>query len=417
MQVYSLRGMVLHAFFLCALAVFSGCGEQAETREGSAGKAIPVKRVHVARAGAEAPKGAVEYVGELAAYRKVNVACETGGTIERLYFEKGDKVKKGQLLAEISTSSRRLQVRQAVAARDAAKVGLRKLLSGSRPEEIQMAEAGLREAQAALTEARKNYDRIKRLHGIQAVSDSELDAALRGLQMSRERVEAARQQLALAREGPRSEDIEAARARLRQAEAALALAKDYLKKSMLYAPCDGVIAFREVEEGEVLVIPPAVILTQVVDLSRIKVKFSVGEKDLHIIREKERFPFTVDAIPGETFSGVLVFVSPTAHPVTRSFPVELSVERPDPRMADGMTARVRLPLSRAGRTVKVPAAWLAEQDGVMGVFEIKDGHALFRKVTLGGYYDQRVEIISGLQGGELIITNPAGVEPGDAVKY
>ncbi|MBW1949398.1 MAG: efflux RND transporter periplasmic adaptor subunit [Deltaproteobacteria bacterium] len=382
MQVYSLRGMVLHAFFLCALAVFSGCGEQAETREGSAGKAIPVKRVHVARAGAEAPKGAVEYVGELAAYRKVNVACETGGTIERLYFEKGDKVKKGQLLAEISTSSRRLQVRQAVAARDAAKVGLRKLLSGSRPEEIQMAEA-----------------------------------ALRGLQMSRERVEAARQQLALAREGPRSEDIEAARARLRQAEAALALAKDYLKKSMLYAPCDGVIAFREVEEGEVLVIPPAVILTQVVDLSRIKVKFSVGEKDLHIIREKERFPFTVDAIPGETFSGVLVFVSPTAHPVTRSFPVELSVERPDPRMADGMTARVRLPLSRAGRTVKVPAAWLAEQDGVMGVFEIKDGHALFRKVTLGGYYDQRVEIISGLQGGELIITNPAGVEPGDAVKY
>ncbi len=107
----------------------------------------------------------------------------------------------------------------------------------------------------------------------------------------------------------------------------------------------------------------------------------------------------------------------TAHPVTRSFPVELSVERPDPRMADGMTARVRLPLSRAGRTVKVPAAWLAEQDGVMGVFEIKDGHALFRKVTLGGYYDQRVEIISGLQGGELIITNPAGVEPGDAVKY
>ena len=204
---------------------------QAETDGDSEKEAEKRKRVKVSRVKALPPRGSVEYVGVLSAFRKANVASETGGTIERLYFEKGDKVRKGQLLAEISITSVRLQVR--------------------------MAKAALEETKAALVEGENNYKRIKELHAIRAVSNSEFDSAKRSVDMASASVE--------------------------KAEASLAVAKDRLRKSRILAPCNGIIAFREVEEGEVLVTPPLTISTQVVDLERLKIKASLGEKDIRVL--------------------------------------------------------------------------------------------------------------------------------------
>ncbi len=341
------------------------CAVQAETSGDSKKEAEKRKRVKVSRVKALPPRGSVEYVGVLSAFRKANVASETGGTIERLYFEKGDKVRKGQLLAEISTTSVRLHVR--------------------------MTNATLGEAKAALVEAENNYKRIKNLHEIRAVSSSEFDSAKRSVDMANANVE--------------------------KAEASLAVAKDRLRKSRIVAPCDGIIALREVEEGEVLVTPPLTIITQVVDLARLKIKVSLGEKDIRVLEKGRRFSFTVDAIPGETFSCRLSFQSPAANTATRSFPIELEVENRDPRMADGMTARVRFPIVDEKKAIKVPSAWLSEEDGTMGLYVVKEGKALFRQVKLGAYYDQRVEILSGLGDEEQVITNPAGLKSGDPVEY
>lgn len=86
-------------------------------------------------------------------------------------------------------------------------------------------------------------------------------------------------------------------------------------------------------------------------------------------------------------------------------------------MADGMTVRVPFPLENDSKAVKVPSAWLSEEDGRIGLFVARDGKAIFKNVKLGAYYDQRVEILSGLAEKELVITNPAGVKSGDAIKY
>jgi multidrug efflux pump subunit AcrA (membrane-fusion protein) len=395
------------------------CSEKAETVIETETQSSKIKRVKVSMAEALPPSGSIEYVGVLSAFRKVNVASETGGTIERLYFEKGDRVRKGQLLAEISTSSIRLAVQQAKAALQAAKSNLEKMEKGSRPEEILIAEAALREAEAALLEAEKNFNRIKGLFASRSVSDSEYDSTKRMVDMARAKMESAKQQLALAREGPRIEDRKAARANVAQAKAALALANDRLRKSKLHAPCDGIIAFRDVEEGEVIVVPPVTIITQVVDLERLKIKVSLGEKDIHILDKHEDFTFTMDAFPQENFSCRLLFRSPTADPATKSFPLELMVNNPDARMADGMTVRVKFPILNEQRTLKVPSTWLSEENGKIGLFVVKDDRAVFREVTLGAYYDQRIEILSGLNENEkeLIITRPSGVKSGDAVAY
>ncbi len=397
--------------------ILLGCGDKAETSVVKESRETKVKFVKVSPVKTSSPEGTIEYVGVLTARRKVTVASAMGGTIERLNFEKGDRVKKGQLLAEINTSSIRLMVWQAEASLAAAKSNLEKLEKGSRPEEILIAGAGLKEAEAALFEAERNYNRMKDLHESKASSNSEYDSAWRTLEMARAKMESAKQQLALAKQGPREEDRNTARANLDQAEAALALAKDQLKKSILRAPIDGIIAFRDVEEGEVIVVPPVTVITQVIDLDHLKINVSVSEKDIHVLEKRKRFKFTIDAFPDKQFFCRLIFLSPVAEPATRSFPVELAVEKPGRRMADGMTVRVKFPMVDKKRTIKIPSAWLSEENGKMGLYIYRDGKAVFKKVILGTYYDQRVEILSGLTEKDLIITNPAGLKSGDAVKY
>ncbi|MFH1242381.1 MAG: efflux RND transporter periplasmic adaptor subunit [Pseudomonadota bacterium] len=395
--------------------LISGCGEPAETGVDRKAERDRVKQVNVRRVDSAGPQGSVEYVGTLSANLKARVFSELGGTIERLLFEKGDSVSKGDLLAEVGTRSFRLNVQQAEATLEAAKSQMEKLKKGSRPQEIQIARAALEEAEAAFFEAEKDFKRIKGLYDIRAVSNREYDGAVGKLDTAKARMDSASQQLVLALKGPRVEDIKNARANLDQAMAQLGLAKEQLRKSRLHAPCNGIIAFRDLEEGEV--VPPGAVITQVVDLSRLKIRVSLGERDLRVLERNKSFPFSIDAIPGKEFLGRFIFLSPTADPVTRSFPVELLIEETDPRMADGMTVRIRFPIADEKRTTKVPSAWLSEEAGKIGLYIVNDGKALFREVVLGNYYDQRVEILSGLSDKELVITNPSGLKTGDPVRY
>jgi len=409
-------GIIKTGFFLtlALLSCLYGCGEEANTGVDKKSDGPKEKWVRVSPVEASAPEGNMEYVGVMTAHRKVKISAELGGLIERLSFEKGDRVREGMLLAEIGAGSARLQVKEAKAAVAAARSGLDKMEKGSRPQEIHIASSAVSAAEAALFEAEKNHQRIKSLYDIRAVSNSSYDAAERELTTARANMESAKQQLVLALEGPRIEDIEAARAALAQAEATLAMAEDRLAKSMIRAPCDGIIAFREVEQGEVIL--PGTPITEIVELGRMKIKLALSENDVHLIKDRTQFLFTVDAIPRKEFSCRVFFLSPTADTSTRAFPLELVVDNPDPNMADGMTARVKFPAAVGKKTFKIPSAWLSEQEGKMGVYIFKNGKALFKEVTLGAYYENRVEILKGLENRDLIITNPAGLKSGEAVE-
>ncbi len=340
-----------------------GCGDKSDTGVPTETNPARVKKVRVSQVEPQPPRGSVEYVGVLLAFKKVKVASEIGGTIEKLLFEKGEMVKKGQPLAEISTTSILLQVRRA--------------------------KATLQEAKAALAEAESNYKRIKNLHEIDVVADNEFDTAKRAADMTGANVE--------------------------QAAAALALVRDQLKKSRLYAPINGIIAFRDVENREV--IPQGTTVTQIVNLEKLKIRLSVGEKDIHILNKNKLFSYTVEAIPERKFYCRVFFISPSADPAIHSFPVEMLVTEPDPAMADGMTVKVKLPLVNEKKTIKVPSAWLSEENGKIGLYVVNDEKAYFKEVKLGAYYDQRVEILSGLMEEQLVITNPSGITSGDTVTY
>lgn len=404
---------------LCAAGLISilvwGCGDSAETRRAGEQPIPSAKPVTVSPVQALPPRGTVAYVGVLSAFRKADISSELGGAVERLFFEKGDRVNQGQVLAEIGTESIRIEVEQASAALKAAQSQFEKITRGSRPEEVLIAKAALQAAAAERLEAERNVGRIKNLYQAGSVSDSVYDSARRAVDMARAKEAAARQELILVELGPREEDRRAAKADFEKAQAGLAQAKDRLRKSRLTAPFSGIAAFRDVEAGEV--VSPGMIITRIVDLERMKIKLSINEKDIAILKKHPQLDFSVDAVAGETYRCRLVFLAPTAAPSTRSFPAELLVENPDSRMADGMTVRVQFPLASDKRAIKIPSAWLAEENGIIGLYVVKNGKALFRAATLGAYYDQRVEILEGLDGEEQVITNPSGIKTGDPVTF
>ncbi len=360
--------------------------------------------------------GYIERAGSLAAIRKVRISSEVGGMVERLFFERGDRVKRDQILAEIGTSKIRLEVEQALTALKAAEIQLEKVKKGSRAEEIAIAEAALEEGDSALRESEEHFKRIDVLYGKSAVSKSEYDSAFRTVDIARSRREAMAQQLSMAREGARKEDRAIAEAQMAQAGATVALAKDRLFRSIIRSPIEGVVSHKAVEEGEVIIVPPGATVAQIVDSSSFKVGVAVSEMDVVNVRENSLLQFTVDPLPGRTFSAEVTFISPAAEPLTRNYSIELLVINPDKAMSDGMTARVRIPRAETGAIMVHPSV-LAEKDGAVGLYVVERGKAVYRRVGMGGYNGDKVIISQGLVEGELLIINPASVKDGIKVAY
>lgn len=375
--------------------------------------AVPVSVVKVEKVFLS---GYIERAGSIAAVKKVRISSEVGGMVERLFFERGDRVKRGQVLAEIGTSKIRLEVEQALASLKTAEIHLEKVKRGSRAEEIAISEAALKEADAALRESEEHFKRIGALYGKSAVSTSEYDSALRAVESARSRRAAMVQQLSMARQGARREDRAIAAAQVAQAQAVVALARDRLFRSIIRSPIEGVVSHKAVEEGEVIIVPPGAPVAQIVDSSSFKVGVAVSEMDVLNVRENSLLQFTVDPLPGRTFNAEVTFVSPAAEPLTRNYLIELLVKDPDQAMSDGMTARVRIPRAEAGAVMVHPSA-LAEKDGSVGIYVVENDKAVFRRVDVGGYKGDRIIISKGLAEGELLITNPAIVKDGTKVTY
>lgn len=407
-------GNIFKTLILALAIFFIACGNNNSEKGQSTDKSKGKKVVFVEPAKKDMPKSYIEYVGTLEAYQKIDVSTEVGGRIERLFFEKGDRTEKGQVLAHIGTSTYYLYLKQAEALLSGARSNLEKIERGSRPEEIKIEEALLMEAKSQLEDAERDFHRISSLYKTGAVSKKEYDDAKKMLDLARARVKAQSERLELVRKGPREEDIKSARARLKQAQAEYEIARDRYNKSIIRAPIDGVVAFRELDEGEI--VPSGTVITRIIDSSRMKIRIACAEKDIPSIKVGNRYVFTVDAIPGREFISRVKFVSPSADPVTRSFPVELIVDNPDPSMADGMSCRVRINISQLSERVRIPSSLLKEKDGKWGVFIVSNGKARFKEVKIGSFEGDRVEIISGLKEGELLIINPSRIRDGDDVE-
>lgn len=264
--------------------------------------------------------------------REVQLAFEDSGRILHIAVDEGGKVGKDQLLAEIDPVRYRLEVDRLEAETEAQKQQLQRLLTGSRPQEIAKARAIRDAAGTVLADARSSYERTEKLFVLNKISRQQVDSALSALAEAEAGLETARQELSLAEEGPRKEDIAQAEARLRALGAALAQARRKLDDTRLYAPGDGIIHNRILEPGA-MAAPGSPVLTLALT-DPLWIRTYLTEPDLGRVQPGMRAEIRTDSYPEKVYRGWVGFISPTAEFTPKS------VETPELRTRLVYRARI-----------------------------------------------------------------------------
>jgi RND family efflux transporter MFP subunit len=386
---------------LSAVPFAAGCSGEAPAR---ADLPRPVKTMVVA---AGEDTHVRSFPGKVEAAQKVELAFQVPGRIVKLPVKEGQRVAKGELIAQLRLDEFQARLTALQGQLDQARAALRALQSGERPEERRRLEAQVQVAEAKLANTRIEVERSRRLFRANAASRSELDAAETAYRVAQEEHRAARQMLEqglIARE----EDLEGKEAAVRGLEGRVAEASLQLEDATLRAPYDGVIAQRFAEQNQNVRAKEPIVKYQ--DVDEIDVVVDVPETVMATIRSADVVQILAEfsGAPGQPFPVHLKEVAQRADPTTQTFQVRVAMKAPaEVTLLPGMSATVTLTYRRArvlgNRTLVPVSAVFKDSDGKQVAWVIgSDGTVSRRPVKLGQATGGEVEVVDGLQPGDRI---------------
>lgn len=236
-----------------------------------------------------------------------DISSKVTGRISSLMVKKGDKVKKGEVIAELDVPELRYKVHQAEAALKAAEAAYLEIENGTRSEQVLMAESSLKQAEVDLDLAYKTYVRYKDLYKNKAVSRQSLDERKASYDAKLKSVAIAKDNLRMLRNGSRYEDKLKGTANVNKARAALNEAESYLDEAYVKAQCDGEITDTFAEEGEL--VNAGYPIVEVVDMNDSYVVFNIREDLLSPLAIGKSFEVTIPAIAQKEQSVKTYYIS------------------------------------------------------------------------------------------------------------
>lgn len=351
--------------FLALAAAVSAC-RGAEPAASAA--APPDHRVDVAAVtvGVTDLESTLQISGNLMPQTRVAVAAKLPGTLSSVRVDIGDRVRAGQVVAVLDRREIDAQVDAAEAA-------------------VNVAHASVEVAEAALANAVLERDRAQNLFDRGAVPKQRLDAA-----------DTAR------RSATAQRDL--ANANVAQAEAALRRAREVQRDATLTSPIDGVIVERHYDAGS-LVGPGDEPVVVVADLRVMKLEAGVSELEAGRLKVGMPARVTAQAHPGDVFDGRLAAIAPEVDARNRHFKIEIRIANPRGTLLSGMYGAAAIPLERATQVVAVPREAVTTRDGKRVALRI-DTDMLHEVPVTEGVTDGRlVQIASGLQAGDTIVSD------------
>ena len=292
--------------------------------------------------------------GYVIAAHKIEVASKVIGKVAWIGVEKGDRVSQGQPLVRLEDDEYRAQVLQAEGNLENLEAKLAALEHGSRPEEIARAKADVDSARADLDNYRVNLERWKQLARDGIASRQTLDDAEGKYDNQAGKVVALERIYELTRLGPRKEEIDAARALVKQALGALEYARSQLENTVIRAPVSGTILERNVEKGEFVTTGfvgergAKGYVVSLADLNDLEVEVDINQNDFARLRANQPAVVTTDAYPDRKYPGFICEMSPEANRQKATVQVKVRIERPDRFLRPDMNAAVAFREAVAG---------------------------------------------------------------------
>jgi membrane fusion protein (multidrug efflux system) len=341
-------GVLLQCICQLSAMLLMSCGSGEQNAAPSAPPAVVVEVSQVRR---EAIRDVVDLVGQLEAEESVMIKPETEGTIASIEFREGSRVAEGALLFRLRDDEQR---------------------------------ARLREAEAALTLSRADYERAQTLRKRQAISEAELDRAL---------------------------------SRWQQSAAERDLAEVELRRTEIRAPFGGVLGARLVAPGDR--VDRDVGLVEIESVDRLRLVFSIPEIGVGLARQGTPVTITVAPFPDRSFTGEVYFVAPSLDPRTRRLLLKAWVSNAEGVLKPGLFAQIRVEIARHDDALTIPEAALAYDAGGAYVWRVgESGHAERVAVDLGIRRAGRVEVAGGAlrEGDRLVSAGTNKIFPGAIVR-
>jgi len=251
-----------------------------------------------------AAPGLVEPLGE-----ERGIGSQVIGIIREMRVEENDEVTEGQIIAVVDNAEQIARLASARAELTLRQAELERVVNGARAEERREARAAMKEAEANLDLARREYERKVPLAKSGASTQAALDQATSTLNATEAHRAVMAERLALMEAGSRAEDIAAAHAQVGLAEANVALAEALLDKTFIRSPVTGTVLRRDRVAGEAVTNVPPTPIAIVGDLRGLRVRAEVDETDVGRVTTGQRVEITADALSDRRFGGRVFRVS------------------------------------------------------------------------------------------------------------
>ncbi len=289
---------------------------------------------------------------------EVDVGFKISGRIVSRFFEEGDWVDRGKVLAKLDDEDLRNRLEVARATLMSAQARLSKLIAGARPEEIREAEASLNQARFDLENKEAQYARMKSLFERKVVPKETLDNAGAAFKIAKASFQRATENYLLVKEGPRKEDIEDARAQVAQARASVKLNETQLSYTTLYSPLSGIVLVKSGEIGEV--VNPGTSILTMADIENVWLKAYIPEPDLSKVKWGQDVIVSTDLRPKKEYQGKISFISAQAEftpkqiqtekeRVTLVYRIKVDISNKDRELKPGMPADGRILLESSSQ--------------------------------------------------------------------
>ncbi len=247
------------------------------------------------------------------------------------------------------------------------------------------------------------------------INDADLQAQLQKLTANRKLAKANEQRLKLLfeKEAISRAEYEISQTNLTGTVADIENLKAQLAKTVIRAPFDGTIGLRQISTGSY--ISPTSPIATLTNMNPAKIDFSVPAKYAQIVRRGSRIKFTVEG-SGQNRTGTVYAVEPKVNPETRAMLLRAVSPNPDGKMVAGAFARIEVVLSARGNAIVIPTEALIPEQNGQKVYVVRNRKAESVPVEIGLRTDRSVEIRSGLQVGDSLITSGIQmVKPGGDV--
>lgn len=284
--------------------------------------------------------------GYVVAHHKHELGSKVMGRVQWIGVERGDFVRKGQLLVKLEDREFRAQLEQAQASLKYAQDRLAELERGPRPQEIERAGAEWARTKADRENARLDYERLRRLLNSGVIAQQEVDNAKSRYEMAAASVDSARESYDLLEAGTRDEQIRQARAEVERNRAAVDYAQTMLDATEIRSPITGTVLRRIAEIGEMITTSYAgtsgakSAVVALADLNDLQVEMDISQTDFSRITADLDCIMSLEAYPDRKYRCEIDEISPEANRQNASIQVKVKVLEPDDYLRPEMSARV-----------------------------------------------------------------------------